>query len=127
MLDRKYKTSSRQPAKQRRRRSHTPKSKKAALNQLAGYRVGGQKIATLREVLDPAVPTMSLPELTEEQRVQLVLERLRREPDDFRIGIIGPGIIDKTRAIAEVESRSRIGRTIMEVEQNLLLRLTRIS
>lgn len=102
-------------------RSKTPT--KSHLHQLAGYHRDGQKVATLRELLDPSVPTMSLSELTEDQRVNLIVSRLRNEPDNFRIGIIGPGIIDKTRAIAEVEARSRIGRTIMEIEQNTLRHL----
>lgn len=113
--------------RKKRARSRSVKTKKQRLSQLAGYHLDGVKIATLREVLDPSVPTKSLPELTEDQRVNLVLARLRNEPETFRIGMIGPGVIDKTRAIAEVEARSRIGRTIIEVEQNLLLRLTRTS
>jgi len=111
--------------KRRRNRSQPKKSTKSHGNQHAGYHIDGLKIATLREVLDPAVPTMSLAELTEEQRVNLVVSRLQKEPDNFRIGIIGPGTIDKTRAIAEVQARSRIGRTIMEIEQNLLLHLAK--
>lgn len=116
-----------QPTRRHRNRSQSLDSKKADLNQLASYHIDGQKIATLHEVRDPSVPTMSLFELTEDQRVNLVLERLRKEPDNFRIGIIGHGIIDKTRAIAEVQVRSRIGRTIMEIEHNLLLRLAEAS
>jgi hypothetical protein len=110
--------------KSRRNKSKPRKSKKSKWDQPAGYHIDGVKIATRREVRDPSVPTMSLSELTEEQRENLVVSRLLEEPEDFRIGMIGPGIINKTRAIAEIKARSRIGRTIMEIEQNLLLRQT---
>lgn len=111
------------PRKGRAGRSEPKKTRKGHWNQPAGYHIDGVKIATLGELVDPSIPTMSLSELTEEQRVKLVVSRLRMEPDDFRIAMIGPGVIDKTRAIAEVQSGSRIGRTLMEIEQNLLLHL----
>jgi hypothetical protein len=91
----------------------------------AGFHIDGQKIATLAEVRAPGVPTMSLGELQREQRIQLVLASLRAKPDDFTIGMIGPGVINKTRAIAEVEAQSRIGRTVIEIELMLLSTLTR--
>lgn len=91
----------------------------------AGFHSGGEKIATLREVRAPDVPTMSLGELTREQRVQLVLASLRAKPDNFTIGMIGPGVINKARAIAEVQAQSRIGRTLMEIELMLLSTLSR--
>jgi hypothetical protein len=113
------------PAKRAARGSHPKRSGKGHWNQPAGYHIDGVKLATLGELVDPSIPTMSLPELTEEQRVKLVVSRLRMEPDNFRIAMIGPGVIDKARAIAEVQSGSRIGRTLMEIEQNLLLHLSK--
>jgi hypothetical protein len=89
----------------------------------AGYHIDGKKVANLHEVLDPYVPTMALAELLEEQRVALVTSRLELQPDNYRIAMIGPGIINKARAIAEVRAGSRIGRLIMEIEQYHLLRL----
>jgi hypothetical protein len=86
-------------------------------DQLAGYHVGGTKLASIQEVLEPSTPTMSLAELTEQQRVELVIARLQSKPDDFTISMIGPGVINKTRAIAEVQARTRVGRTLMEIEQ----------
>jgi hypothetical protein len=97
-----------------------PKRPKAVrdlgLDQPAGYHLGGSKIATLREVLDSEVPTMSLAELTEQQRVDLAVARLQARRADLRIAMIGPGSIDKNRAIAELQARSRIGRTLIEIE-----------
>lgn len=91
----------------------------------AGFHIDGEKVATLREVRAPDVPTMSLAELKREQRVQLVLASLRARPDDFTIGMIGPGVINKARALAEVEAQSRIGKTLMEIELMLLSTLAR--
>jgi hypothetical protein len=90
----------------------------------AGYHVGGTKLATLREVLEPSTPTMSLTELTQQQRIDLVIARLQAKPDDFRIAMIGPGIINKARAIAEVQAGTRVGRTLMEIEQLMISTLT---
>ena len=64
-------------AKRGRKRSQPKKSTKAHWNQHAGYHIDGLKIASLREVLDPAVPTMSLAELREEQRINLVVSQRR--------------------------------------------------
>jgi hypothetical protein len=104
--------------------SDAPDILPALADQTAGYHVGGSKLATLKEVLDPGTPTMSLAELTEQQRVDLAIARLRSKPDDFQIVMIGPGAINKARAIAEVEARSRVGRTLMEIEQLLISTLT---
>ncbi len=92
----------------------------------AGYRID-DSIATLRAVLDPDVPTKAFPELSEDQRVELVIANLQRRSDDFTIAMIGPGLINKARAIAEVKARSPIGRAILEIEQHFLMRVTRVS
>jgi len=63
---------------------------------------------------------MSLSELTDQQRIDLAVARLQAKADDFRMTMIGPGVINKARAIAEVQARTKVGRTIMEVEQLLI-------
>lgn len=96
---------------------------KALYDHPAGYRVGSVDLATLSELLDPTIPTLSLAELSDEQRTDLVVARLRAKPDDYSIAMIGPGVINKTRAIAEVQARSRVGRTLLEIEQLLIAAL----
>ncbi len=49
----------------------------------AGYHVGGKRLANLKEVVEPATPTISLTELTDQQRTELVIARLELLPDDF--------------------------------------------
>jgi hypothetical protein len=68
---------------------------------------------------------MSLTELTLAQRISLVVASLRLRPGDFTIEMIGPGAINRARAIAEVRAQSRIGRTIMEIELMLLTTFTK--
>jgi hypothetical protein len=89
-------------------------------NHPAGYHLGGKKFATLVELLDPSVPTMSWAELNAQQKIDLVVARLRSKPEDFHIRMIGPDRIDKARAILEVQAQSKIGRTMIEIEQLLI-------
>lgn len=76
-------------------------------------------LATLREVADPQVPTLSLPELSAAQRADVVVKRIEAQPE-FRIAMVGAGLIDKERAIAEVKSGSKVGRALMEIEQRVI-------
>ena len=105
--------------------SEAPETPRASGDHPAGYHVGGTKLATLTEVLAPSTPTMALAELTEQQRVDLVVARLQAKPDGFCISMIGSGVINKTRAIAEVQARSRVGRTLMEIFTAAAFRLRR--
>lgn len=89
-------------------------------SQPSGFRVGGTELASLQEVLDPIVPTLSLGELTEQQRIKLVLARLEAKPHDYAVSMIGAGTINKARAIAEVQAHSRVGRTLVDIEQMIL-------
>lgn len=84
----------------------------------AGFRQSGE-IATLKEVLDPKVPTVSLAELTPEQRADLVVKRIEQQPD-FNLQMVGAGTINKDRAIAEVKAQSDIGKRLIEIEQRVL-------
>jgi hypothetical protein len=88
----------------------------------AGFRSDGQ-IATLRDVVNPKVPTVALSEVTPEQRVDLVVKRIEAQPD-FKIATVGAGIVDKDRAIAEVRAGSSLGHTLMEIEQRVINNLT---
>lgn len=85
----------------------------------ASYCADGNQLATLREVVDPNVPTMSLAELSPQQRAELVAKRIEAQPN-FQIAMIGAGLLDKQRAIAEVKSYSKIGRALVEIEQKMI-------
>src|SRR5438876_3380212 len=68
----------------------------------AGFHSDGSRAATLREVLDPDVPTLQLTDLTLEQRAKLVAKRLELQPS-IELAMVGAGMIDKARAINEVK------------------------
>lgn len=98
--------------------------RRAYFDHPTGYHVGGTKLATLRELLEPSIPTLSLSQLNELQWFDLVVARLQSKPDDYAIAMIGPGVIDKSRAIAEVRAGSKVGKTLMEIEHILISSLT---
>ena len=87
----------------------------------AGFRPDGQ-MATLKEVVDPKVHTLSLGEISQEQRADLVVKRIEQQPD-FNITMFPAGLIDKDRAIAEVKAQSKVGKTLTEIEQRVIANL----
>jgi hypothetical protein len=84
----------------------------------AGFRPDGQ-LATLKEVVDPKIPTLSLAEINPEQRADLVAKRIELQPN-YEIAMVPAGIIDKDRAIAEVRAQSKVGRALTEIEQRII-------
>jgi hypothetical protein len=85
----------------------------------ASYCAGGKGWATLREVVDPDVPTMTYSELSAEQRAALVAKRIAQQPK-FQIAMLGAGLLDQKRAMAEVKAQTSFGRALMEIEQRVI-------
>jgi hypothetical protein len=83
------------------------------------YCADGKGWATLREVVDPDVPTMTYSELSPEQRAELVAKRISEQPK-FLIAMLGAGLLDQKRAMAEVKAQTAIGRALMEIEQRVI-------
>ena len=52
----------------------------------AGYITGEGRLATLNEVVDPGIPTLSLAELTPAQRAELVARRIEHQ-EDFEVAL----------------------------------------
>ncbi|HET6648399.1 MAG TPA: hypothetical protein VFH01_13810, partial [Pyrinomonadaceae bacterium] len=88
----------------------------------AGFHGDNSSTATLREVVDPNVPTKQLSELTLEQRAELVAERLALQPT-IELAMIGAGMIDKQRAITEVKGKTKVGRLLIEIEHQMIRNL----
>jgi hypothetical protein len=88
----------------------------------AGFYADDSSVATLREVVDPDVATKHLSELTLEQRAELVAERLALQPS-LELAMIGAGMIDKQRAITEVKGKTRIGKLLIEIEDQMIRNL----
>ena len=77
---------------------------------------------SLREVVENEPARFSFVQLTPKQQSELVAERIRQRPE-YDMGILGLGILDKKRAINEVQARTPIGCTLIEVEQRMIERL----
>jgi len=88
----------------------------------AGFHSDDSDVATLRDVVDPIVPTKQLSDLTLEQRAELVVKRLELQPS-IELAMVGAGMVDKTRAIAEVKARTKVGRLLIEIEHQMIRNL----
>ena len=74
---------------------------------------------SLREVVEGKPTQVPFNSLSLEKQSELVAERIRQNPD-FEVGILGQGIMDKKRAIDEVQKRTSIGRALIDVEQRMI-------
>jgi hypothetical protein len=92
-----------------------------------GFYLDGSRMASLKDVRDPQIPTRSIGELSHAEIVTLVLERLRRDKTYPPLRMLGAkGLIDKRRAIREVGKLSPIGLHLIEIEKEYIqLQLTR--
>ncbi|MCI0665179.1 MAG: hypothetical protein L0220_29300, partial [Acidobacteria bacterium] len=68
---------------------------------------------------DPNVSALAPSQLTPNQRAELVARRIELQAE-FEVVMIGAGMIDKNRAVAEVKAQSDVGRILIEVEQRVL-------
>jgi hypothetical protein len=82
----------------------------------AGFTIDGSRMATLREVVNPAVLTRTLLQLSEDHKFDLAAKRIEMAQDAFQVVIPGHGTIEKARAATEVRDRSRIGRHLAELQ-----------
>jgi hypothetical protein len=85
----------------------------------ATYSADGSQMLPLRELTDPNIAALSLSQLTQEQRAELVARRIELQ-SEFKVVMIGAGMIDKKRAVAEVKAQSDVGCILIEVEQRVL-------
>ena len=85
----------------------------------AGFTPDGKRLVSLREVLSPETPTMELTQLSPLQQASLTAARIRGQKK-FKLGMVGIGVLDKKRAIAEVEAGTPAGQTLVEIENRTL-------
>jgi hypothetical protein len=79
-------------------------------------------LVTLREAVKEKAAALSFGQLSLDQRAELVAKRIESQPE-FEVAMVGPGLVDKERAIQEVRSQSPVGRTLMEIEQRMISRM----
>jgi len=88
----------------------------------AGFHSDDSEVASLRDVVDPTVPTKQLSDLTLEQRAELAVKRLALQPS-IQLAMIGAGMIDKERALTEVKNKTKVGRLLIEIEHQMIRNL----
>jgi hypothetical protein len=86
----------------------------------AGFTADGARMATLREILDPAVPTRSMLQLSEDHWFDLAAKRVQLRPSGFSLQIPLHGRIGKDRAVAEIRGRTRMGLHFAEIEKTIV-------
>jgi hypothetical protein len=65
---------------------------------------------------------LSFTALSEDQRTDLAARRIEMLPT-YEIATIGAGVVNKERAIDEVRSRSKLGRTLIEIQTRVVTHL----
>ena len=113
-------TSRKKPAKVGRKKYPLLPEKQWAMP--AGFLSDDSEVATLRDVVDPNVPTKQLSELTLEQRAELVAKRLELQPN-IELAMVGAGMIDKERALTEVRNKTKVGKLLIEIEHQMIRNL----
>lgn len=80
---------------------------------------------TLREFVDKNVAVLSSTNLSEElsidQQAELVAERIAHRAD-FKVAMIGLGIVDQERAMQEIRDQTSAGRTLINIELRTIAR-----
>jgi hypothetical protein len=102
-----------------------PKLSAAHWNSHAGFHAHEIRPVTLREIIDPHTPTKNLPELSLPELYDLAASRLNLLSDDFQVAIMGFGLIDKHRALAEVRARTELGKHLAILQMKMLQQLIR--
>jgi hypothetical protein len=77
------------------------------------------RLASLRQVLDPKTPTLDGRHLTDQQRVEIALARMRKQ-EHFAVGVLGVGVVDKEQALAQMAARTRLGLALIEIEHRAI-------
>lgn len=87
----------------------------------AGFLHKGNRFATVKHVLDPAVPTKSGKDLSIVQLQRLTLRRLKLDRHFVPFLMLGvQGSITRKRALEEVKALSYVGRHLIELDQSYL-------
>ncbi|MBA7544292.1 hypothetical protein ES705_36644 [subsurface metagenome] len=97
--------------------------KKYAAKKPVAVTPAGEFVTPSELVEKPSLAIGSLLALSEDFQVKLTIERNKLEPD-FKLGIIGVGIVTKDELIEHVEARTELGQEIVRAEMNYCNDLT---
>ena len=85
---------------------------------------------TLREFAEQKMVTLSSRSLAEqlapEQQAELVKERIAHRPD-FKVAMIGIGLVNQERAMQEVGEQTPAGRTLINIELRTIARVIELA
>jgi hypothetical protein len=84
----------------------------------AGFHPDGRP-ASFSHVVDPSKPTVDGDQLTDDERCRLTLLRLWRQKA-LKLGSLGDGVVDRDRAMREVEARTPLGLALVDIEQRAI-------
>jgi hypothetical protein len=74
------------------------------------------KFLTAKDIIaEPSATLGSLLTLSKDDQVKLVIERYKLEPD-FKLGIIGVGLLTKDEIISHIKNQDAFGQTALEAE-----------
>jgi hypothetical protein len=94
----------------------TPKERiESQLNLFAGFE--NEKMVTLKELIKQAkYEELAFPMLSFDKQAEITMERIKAQ-EKLEIFILDVGLIDKERALKEIEERSEIGMELIEIEK----------
>jgi hypothetical protein len=103
-------------------KTHDAKIPSKQMNLPVTFDTAGNPV-TLAEVKSGHSSVLSFASLSPEMKAELTVKRIESQPK-FEVAMVGGGIVDKHRAIQEVEAQTDIGKVLVEIEgrviQNLL-------
>lgn len=101
-----------------------PSRKRGALHSeqiYAGFHKTADRMATLTEVQDPRVPTRTIGELSHTELKNLVHSRIKNDESFTPLHMLGvDGVVDKDRALREVQAGSHIGLHLIDIEKEYI-------
>jgi len=80
------------------------------------------KPISLRDYVQNGGKTLSFSLLSDDQRAEVAAKRIEMLPT-YEIATIGVGVVSKERAVDEVRSKSKLGRTLIEIETRVITHL----
>jgi hypothetical protein len=78
---------------------------------------------SLRDYVGGTTHAVPIARLTPEQRAALTVLRLEHRPT-FQLAMMGVGLVDQKRALAEVRARSPVGDVLIDIEFRTIRQLT---
>jgi hypothetical protein len=80
------------------------------------------KPISLHDYVEGGHKARSFSSLSDDQRADLAAKRIEMQPA-YEIATIGAGVVSKERALDEVRTKSKLGRTLIEIETRVIMHL----